>query len=141
MSRLRFKIFSTTADVGISIFGDNLAQFYKHAAFGLNHLIFPRSVREEMKGNIASHPFSFQGDSSENVLNIYLAEILFLIYTKGQACVNVYVKDTGPGFLLADLYTCRFECLPEIEIKSVTYHNLKIELINSRLTARVIFDV
>ena len=137
----KYKVFSTTADVGIKIEGNGFEDFYKNALNGVNALIFGNKWDQWCAHPVATHPFSFKGDSAENVLINLLSEVIFLLYTKNKMTVDMNIKRAANQFLEADLLTVPPGLEPEIEIKSVTYHNLNIMEKNGIKSAEIIFDI
>ena len=141
MGRLRFRTFSTTADIGLIIYGDDLCQLYRHALMGLNHMLYPRTQRMKSTGQYKNQQIELNGDSDENILNKLMAEILFLVYTKNMICHDIKFHQVRDGCLHANLILGPVSDYPDMEIKSVTYHNLKIRRVRSRLVCKVVFDI
>ena len=139
--RQKFKIISTTADVGLTIFGKGLGEFYSNAWQGLNSLLFGDTEPCSGAHEPEKYCYRYHGDSRENVLNHFLSEILFLLYTRRKVTMGLDIKGAGEALLEADLLLKVMEKDPEIEIKSVTYHNLHIKDEDGFLSATVIFDV
>ena len=136
-----YAIFSTTADVGISVRGKGLEEFYGNAIKGLNLLIFGKDYEFRGADQENIHPFVFEGDSAENVLINLLSEVIFLLYMKNIVTFDIKIKKIKQNLLEADLVTLSSSIEPEVEIKSVTYHNLKIVEKNGMISADIVFDV
>ncbi len=85
--------------------------------------------------------FQFQGDSCEHVLVNLLAEALFQMFEKKRAVADIEFVEAQPERLRARLRLVPWPRPPIIEIKSVTYHNLRIVEKNGQLRADVVFDV
>jgi len=134
--------FSTTADVGIRISGTDFAELYRNAIRGL-HLLYFNKLPEEttFTHRPKPYPFSFQGDSAENILVNLLTEVVFLLQNQERVTVDVAVKRADDSVIEADLLTLPLEELPELEIKSVTYHNLAVKESAGRKQAEIVFDI
>lgn len=134
-----YEVFSTTADTGIRFRGRDFRDLYGNALLGLNLLLF--GSRRRQAGADESIHFRYRGDGPESVLVNFLAEVLFLAYQEKK-------QVAGLDFIRADgcvlearllLAPCRSE--PEIDIKSVTYHQLYVVEKKGMKSAAVIFDI
>jgi SHS2 domain-containing protein len=139
-----YETFSTTADVGIRIRGSGYAGLFKSAVKALNLLYFDDMVdrigmRDESP--VQHHHFNFCGDSIENVLVNFLSEAVYLLQVENKITRGIVVIEAGEDHLKADLLTIPRGLEPGLEIKSVTYHNLKVNDVEGMKSAEVIFDV
>jgi SHS2 domain-containing protein len=138
----KYETFSTTADVGIRIQGNGYEGLLQSAVKGLKLLLFGRHEQDTPGGGDSrSHFFEFHGDSCENILVNFLLEMVYLLQVKNKMTVDVTIKEVDETYLKADLITVPLEREPDIEIKSVTYHNLQVKDRNGIKSAEVIFDV
>lgn len=138
----KYETFSTTADVGIRIQGNGCEGLFHSAVKGLNLLLFGEHGQEvDKNGDIHLHLFEFHGDSCENVLVNLLAEILYLLQVENKVTIDMLIADVNETYLKADLITVPLQREPDIEIKSVTYHNLHVREKNGIKWTEVIFDV
>jgi SHS2 domain-containing protein len=136
----KYETFSTTADVGIRIQGSGYEEFLQSAVKGLNLLYFDdHNLSSSASSSV--YPFEFQGDSLENILVNLLSEIVFLLQNENKITIGLEIKDINEAFLNADLLTIPADKEPNLEIKSVTYHNLKINRENNVLSTEIIFDI
>ena len=138
----KFRIISTTADVGIQIQAKDRHDFFKHALIGINALLFgskkmvmPRPAKPEY------YPLNLEGDSIENLLVKLLHEILFITYNRQQQVMDMRIKKISALNFTADLLLIDAISPPLLEIKSVTYHNLRIEKKGEIFSCKVIFDI
>jgi SHS2 domain-containing protein len=134
-----YETFSTTADVGIRIRGRGYEELFRNAMKGLNLLILGH--QPSCSASTTVHPFAFNGDSPENLLVNLLSEILFLLQNHKQVTLGINFKEISDTRLEAELLTIPADAEPELEIKSVTYHNLKIREENNLLYTEIIFDI
>jgi SHS2 domain-containing protein len=138
-----YEVFSTTADVGIRVRGKDYKELYQNALKGFNALIFGRPLPDTLASAPTRYPFAYTGDSGENVLVNLLSEVMFLLYTREKLTVAVEFKEAAEKQLNAHLLTA---ALPpgleaEMEIKSVTYHNLHISEENGIKSVEIVFDI
>jgi SHS2 domain-containing protein len=136
----RYETFSTTADVGIRIRGSGCEELLQSAVKGLNLLYFDDPTFSSA-GSSSVYPFEFHGDSLENILVNLLSEIVFLLQNENKITIDIKIKEVNETFLNADLLTIPAHKEPNLEIKSVTYHNLKIDRKDNILSTAVIFDI
>jgi SHS2 domain-containing protein len=134
-----YETFSTTADSGIRFQGRNFCELFSNALRGLNLLLFGRNPRRS--AGCASVPFRFSGDGPENVLVNLLAAALALAYQEGKVVTAVDIARAEPKRLEARLLLAPCARPPRLEIKSATYHDLRVTERNGRLRAAVVFDV
>ncbi|MEW6096001.1 MAG: archease [bacterium] len=137
----RFEIFEHTADIGIIAYGKTLKQAFANTAYGmfsilianLNQVETPKTVQIEVSGN-----------DLEEILVAFLSELLYN-HTVGNLILKKFsVKEIGATSLKAkasgEMYDPnRHELLREI--KTVTYHQLKIEEKEGYFRIQVIFDI
>jgi SHS2 domain-containing protein len=138
-----FEIFYTTADVGIKIRGISYGDLYKNALFGFNELIFGEEFRSQLDtcNYFSCHSFRYRGDSCENVLVNLLSEAIYLLYSEQKIIESMVIEEAGISHLFANFKTRLLKTDPGIEIKSVTYHNLKVIQKKGRLETEIIFDI
>lgn len=137
-----FRIVSTTADIGIQLEAESEGEFFKNALLGLHGLLFESSrVHLPDGGEENRFPIDLKGDSTENLLVKFLEEILFITYNKRVQVVDVHIKKLSSQELSAELIGIESPRPPSLEIKSVTYHNLRIERREGHLSCRIIFDI
>lgn len=134
-----YETFPTTADAGIRFQGRNFCELYGNALRGLNLLLFGRNPRRRAGGG--SVPFRFAGDGPENVLVNLMAAALALAYHEGKAVTAIDCGRAGPLRLEARLHLAPCPRPPRLEIKSATYHDLRVTERNGRLRAALVFDV
>jgi SHS2 domain-containing protein len=138
-----YQIFSTTADVGLKICGASMADLFMQAVSGLHELVF--ECQESVLANQKKKKkvrFSISGDSYENLLVKFLSEWLFYLYTYHQVWTEIEIHCLDDGHLVLSCLLLQSDLRPQLEIKSVTYHNLKIEQNNAnQFFAAIVFDV
>lgn len=133
--------FSTTADVGISIRGKDYEGLFKNAVKGLNLLLFGDNAANLAGKGSSSYEYEYTGDSAENVLVNLLSEVLFLLQCRDKITADIKIAEAGEKNIIAHLSLLPANMAAEVEIKSVTYHNLKIIDKKGVKYADVIFDI
>jgi SHS2 domain-containing protein len=134
-----YEIFATTADTGIRFKGRDFSGLYENALRGLNLLLFG-SRHRQTRGDESSL-FIYRGDGPENVLVNFLAEILFLVYQKKKQVVALDFIHADGCWLEARLRLVPCLSTPKADIKSVTYHNLRVVEQNGMKSAAIVFDI
>ncbi len=137
----KYETFSTTADVGIRIQGNGYKGLFQSAVKGLNSLYFDEQLKDTIHHTHGSHPFEFHGDSCENVLVNLLSEMIYLLQMENKITIDIHIEEVNETYVKANLWTIPCDLEPGMEIKSVTYHNLKVKDKNGIKSAEVIFDV
>jgi SHS2 domain-containing protein len=136
----KFEEIDATADLGIIAYGDDLKSLFSNAAEGLMSLMADiNGIAESKSLNI-----NITAKDREGILIKWLNEIIFLKDTRGFLCKKFTIDYLDDNNLKADIYGEAYD--PERHqllsgVKAATYHNLKIEKIDSRWQVRIIFDV
>lgn len=133
----RFDRFATTADVGLRVRGRDLNEFYGNAVAGLSHLLFgPLLIRAADERT----RFDYRGDGAENVLVNLLAAALELTWRR-HAVTGLEIASASECSLHGTLRHRLWPRPPQLEIKSVTYHNLQLQFRAGIWHAAVVFDI
>ncbi|MEW6144701.1 MAG: archease [Thermodesulfobacteriota bacterium] len=137
---MSFEVFEHTADIGVRVSGGDMAELLKNAALALMSLItVPESVRPAEEA-----VFEAEAETGEELLIKMLSEILYLHKVRKMVFCEADIK-------LADGYRLKAKLKGEkidpgrhelqLDIKAATYHNLKIQRVNDRFMAEIIFDI
>ena len=135
---MRFKVFDHTADIGICGFGKTEEEAFSNTAFGMFSTLAELSnVKEEEQIEV----FASGADREELLVNM-LSELLYWQTTKGYIFSEFSVEFSDNSVKVL----CLGEKIKERhvlknEIKTVTYHFIKIEKKKNGWETRVIFDV
>ncbi|MBE0597636.1 MAG: archease [Desulfuromonadales bacterium] len=129
-----------TADMGIEVSADSQAELFIQAARGLREILSASEAvpREERKVQVTG------GDAAELLVK-WLNEILFLFETDGFFPIEFAVEEITEEYHLRG----RIKGEPfdperhsiEREIKSVTYHQLRVEKQDGLWHARIFVDL
>ncbi|HKQ31965.1 MAG TPA: archease [Thermodesulfobacteriota bacterium] len=137
---MSFEVLEHTADVGVRVHGENLAELLKNAALALLSLITERETVRPDEEIV----FEVEAETGEELLVKMLSEILYLHEVRKMVFADAEIELTDALKLRGRLRgektdTSRHELL--LDIKAATYHNLKIERVNDRFMAEIIFDI
>jgi len=134
-----YEIFSTTADTGIRCKGRDFRELYGNALRGLNLLLFGANLRST--SGCDAVPFAFRGDGPENVLVNLLSEALSQVYGERRRLAAAVFRRAGRSAIDVRLLLAPCRRPPRVDIKSVTYHNLRVEERGGVKRAAIVFDV
>jgi len=137
----RYSIIDHTADIGIEAYGKDLKELFRNAAFGMFELMAGlKEVGVDKKVTI-----KLKAPDKEELLISWLSELLYYFAGPSKILLKDFVikkleeKSIEAEACGEQLDLSRHQM--KMEIKGVTYHQLKIERRNSRWQCRVIFDV
>jgi SHS2 domain-containing protein len=137
---VRFKTIEHTADIGIEVEAGTLAELFEGTATAMFSLIVdPATVTGDVEKEL-----SLEAGDLEELLFMWLNELLFIMYADGLLFSRFEVKDIGDSRLVAAAIGEKLDRerhrLGE-EIKAATYHEMMVERLDEGWRARVIFDV
>ena len=137
---MSFEVFEHTADIGIRVFGDSFLDLLTNSALGLMSLI----AETESVMPVEEVEFEAEAETGEELLIKMLSEILYLHQVRklvfSGAELELLNGDGVRGRLRGEKYDPgRHELL--LDIKAATYHNLKIQRVNDRFMAEIVFDI
>lgn len=136
----RYEIIDHTADIGVIAFGKDLPETFGNAAYAMFDILTDTGrIRETSRFHI-----QVSADSIEELLVAWLDELLYRYETERIICRRFVIGDMSDRSLSAVAFgekvdPARHEI--KAEIKSITYHQLKIEKRNDGWRIQVIFDV
>jgi len=134
-----YETFSTTADTGIRFMGRDFRELYGNALRGLNLLLFGANLRST--SGCDSAPFAFRGDGPENVLVNFLSEALAQVYGRQRRVAAAVFRRASRSAIDVRLLLAPCRRPPKVDIKSVTYHNLRVEKKNGVMRVAIVFDI
>lgn len=137
----KFEVIEHTADIGIRVWGRDLAELFENAALGMTGLITkPASIQPKK-----SRKIEVEAGNIESLLVEWLNELIYLTETKNLIFRRYSILDITRSRLSAIAFgelidTAKHEL--KAEIKACTYHELKVgKEEDNRMFAQVIFDV
>lgn len=140
----KFIFIDHTADIAVKIFGKDLTELFLNA-----HSALLKVLTDNIKNKSnSSKQIKLTANSAEELLVDFLSEINFYLSTRNKLAVKI-------NSLKIDLYENNFylDCncefinikksgtIIKLEIKAVTYHNLKIEKIDGVLQTTIVLDI
>jgi len=132
-----FELLEHTADAGVRAWGPTLESLFQAAAQGLYALALSRPAPP---GGVA-YEFSVPGETHEDLLHRFLAELVFLLSTHEWVAKELSLTFSPNGLIVAG----HFSKIPSTtilrEIKSPTYHRLQVRQEPGRWSAEVYFDL
>lgn len=143
LQQTMFKEIEHTADRGIEVSGNSIADLFKNALFGMYSLalFLPEPLPE---GQVK---VELKEMTLEDLLVSFLSEFNFRLYYKHEYCCEINKLDIRKikNYYCLEL-TGTYTTLNEAalsgmeEIKSVTYHQMQISNKNGTYRTKIIFD-
>lgn len=139
-----YKYIEHTADIAVEVYGASINELFISACDA-----WLESVSDnENRLRESSKKFIFNSVSLEELLVDLLSELNFHLYTKKWCFVSVkdlLLQETRSGFQLeAEVFGQKFNSKIhklKVEIKAVTFHQMKIEKKGNFYYTRIIFDI
>lgn len=135
-----YSTFPHTADLGVEVFGADLPALFEHSAIALFDLMTDtRKIKEQ-----EAVEFSVRAVDRELLLREWLGELLYYSISRHFLFKSFWIKQLTERELKATAIGEAFD--PQIhdlkrEIKSVTYHELKIIQGDNSWKARFVLDI
>ena len=133
-----FKLLEHTADIGIAVWGEDLAALFRDAAAGLFAVIHDGA----MEGWPAAHTVRLEAPDAESLLVDWLSELLYLFEVKHFFFTDVEFETIEPTSLTARCKGTQFKTMTiGTEVKAVTHHLLRIDRTARGFEANLYFDL
>ena len=135
-----FRILDHPADLGIEAYGKTVAEAFEQAALGLVFIIVETSRVEARE----CRKVTLQGSDREQLLVRWLQEILYLYDGEHFIGGNFQIGQLEPGCLEAVVYGEPFDSKrhhTRLDVKAVTYHQLKVVEKTGKSSVRVFLDI
>lgn len=136
----RYEFIEHTADIGIIAYGKTLEELFSNAAYAMFEILADLTNVEEK----ISTQINAKSSKIEELLVAWLDELLFDFNTK----LNLYNRFEISHLTETEISAIAYgEPLDKkkhrvnSEVKSVTYHQLKVERVKDIWQAQVIFDI
>ena len=136
----RYELLDHTADIEIVAFGGDLPEAFGNAAYAMFDIL---TNVDEIK-EIDSFDVRVSASNVEELLISWLDELLYRYETERFVCRRFVIDDMGDTDLHAAVFGEKLDPVRheiKAEIKSVTYHQLKVEETDDGWKVQVIFDV
>ena len=136
-----YEIFDHTADVGIIVRGETLEELFQKAAYAMFDII----IYAERIDPVGRYKINIESPTLEDLLVDWLSELLYVFSVEFVVMNQFEIKiweENGEyklsGVGLGEPYNREKHGI-KVEIKAVTYHELKIDL--KKGYAKVLFDI
>jgi SHS2 domain-containing protein len=136
----RYEFIEHTADIGIIAYGKTPEELFSNAAYAMFEILADLTNVEEQ----VSSQLNVKSSSISELLVAWLDELLFDFNTK----LNLYKRfeilrltETEISAIAYGEPLDKKKHIVNSEVKSVTYHQLKVEKVNEVWKAQVIFDI
>jgi SHS2 domain-containing protein len=138
-----YEIFEHTADLGIRIRADNVDELFVDAAHGLFSVMV---ANPDLVHATEETTFQLRTDNIEELLHDWLSELVYTFYARRLVLADfqVQVRIAKACELTA---TARGEPFDpgrhetDVEVKAITWHELKVEQLPDGWEAEVIVDI
>ena len=137
---MKYRLIDHTADFGIQVFGADAKELFSNAALAMFDLITEVGSLKELN----SMDIKISGEDWPDLMINWLRELLFLWNGKELLVKKADITTLSENNLSAKVYFDSYDPdrhLINIEVKAVTYHQIRVESGTSGWEARIIFDV
>jgi SHS2 domain-containing protein len=135
-----FTVLDHTADIGLMIYGKDLASLFEHAGKGFFYLITDlKAVKPRIEKRV-----ELTGERLDRLMVDWLSELLYLHDVEHLLFREFKVESVGEEGLKAVAKGEPFQDgvhVIKTGVKAVTYHQIRVEKSNGGWRARVIFDL
>lgn len=135
-----FEIIDHTADLGIRVYAKTLKGLFESAGMALVRLL----VKGETQSSSKTLSLNVSGTDNCDLMVRWLSEILFLFEGERIVPYKIHIRSFKDYQIESEIQVNPFD--PEAheiinEIKAVTYHQIRVENIDGKWTATIIFDL
>jgi SHS2 domain-containing protein len=134
----RFELIEHTADMGLIAYGENLAEAFANAAFGMFSIIAELDAVREVE----SRRVEISEDDMEGLLFEWLNSLLYYFDVEMLLFKRFDIMEFGEGRLVAECFGEKYDPSRhrlKTGVKSATYYMLEVDRVKNRV--QVIFDV
>lgn len=133
-----FRLLEHTADMGIEAQAASCEELFVQAAKGLLVVL---AGGGETRSPVQDVTLEVCAGDVEELLVVWLNELLYLIQTKGMWPQNIALVDMRSDHLEAKLLMAPLTGQPQREVKAATYHHLMVSCRQGFWRARVYLDL
>jgi SHS2 domain-containing protein len=137
---MNYEILDHTADICVRVYGESFDDLLRNAARAMMDIITDRekvNPSQEIK-------IKAQGETKEELLVHWLDEILFIHQVKKMVLRDFEVHLVSETEVRGKAFGESIDAERHeigLDIKAITYHNLKIEPSDDRLKVDIVFDI
>lgn len=143
-----FELLPHTADLKIRAYGTTLKELFSNALKGMFTSIHPITsscsyIQERLvcPSLPKEHSIELNAPDLESLLVNFLSEALYLSDLHNEAYLHADIEFLDNNHIKATISGIAIEGFEVVEIKAVTYHDLKIEKANSMWQVDIVFDI
>ncbi|HML19758.1 MAG TPA: archease [Candidatus Dependentiae bacterium] len=143
-----FELLPHTADIKLRAYGASLEELFKHALQGMFQSISPQSEYcVEKQGRLVckeltrQHEVEVRSADQELLLVDFLSEALYLSDIHNEAYFGLDIHILTHEYVKATVKGVPITGFEVVEIKAVTYNDLKVEYKDGIWQADVVFDI
>ena len=137
---LRYRTFPTTADMGVYIYGRTHEELFKNAALAFSAIVKGKEVLKPS----SEKEITLESPSLETLLFLWLSEFLYFYDTSLFLPVEVRgikILEKKGFSVWSRIAFGKLLRTPEVYIKAITMHQIKIEKRKGLLRAKVVLDL
>ncbi|MGH2746881.1 MAG: archease [Actinomycetota bacterium] len=133
-----YEILEHTADIGLRVRGESLEELFGEATRGLAEIIGVWRPQDGEKREI-----TLEADDVGALLVDWLSEILYLHDARDALIAGVLVERVDEKGIAGSVVLVPMKGPPDegIQVKAITYHQLKVERSEGGWTAEIYLDV
>ena len=133
-----FELIEHTADAGVRAWGPSREEMFEAVAQGMYAL----ALSQPVQAGQTPLDFRVNGENNEDLLVHFLQELLFILDSRGLAATDFQLQFSKEGGLEAEGDFARVESTGrQREIKSPTYHQLKVKQTDGEWGTEIYFDL
>jgi len=143
-----FEMLPHTADIKIRVYGKTLEEFFCNAVMGMFQAIGPKisGCKTENERVICENlperrHVQVESPDVEALLVDFLSEALYLSDINDEAYLWATMNSISETAVDAVLHGIKVEGFEVVEIKAVTYHEMKVEKIGGVWQTSIVFDI
>lgn len=143
-----FELVPHTADMKLRVYGTTLQNLFRNALVGMFQAVAPqaqgcvrRNERTECISLPERHEIKLHSLDRESLLVDFLSEALYLSDSTNEAYLDVAIHHMDDQHITATLHGIKITGFEVVEIKAVTYHDLKIIQSDTGWQADIVFDI
>ncbi len=143
-----FELIDHTADLEIRVYGATIEQLFHNALCGMFQAIKPqipgcsiKNDRVQCKELSRHHKLHVESPDREALLVDFLSQALYLSDVHNEAYLDVTIHALSDTMIDATIHGAPITGFEDVEIKAVTYHDMKIQKMNGLWQVNIVFDI
>ena len=143
-----FELMPHTADIKIRVYGKTLVDLFRHALIGMFQVVRPiiplcrieedRVICDDLP---VRREVAIVAYDAESLLVDFLSEALYLSDVHNEAYLDADITKCDGKDIEATLRGIAVDGFEEVELKAVTYHDLKVQKTAGGWQVTIVFDI